>query len=86
MTDKTLPPLPAMHFSGVDSIVQIEIWKREGYTADYIAGAFGYTRQGLNKKIKRTKAALEQSGTTTTDEEEGGKHRHSTSPTDEETQ
>jgi hypothetical protein len=76
-----------MHFSGVDSIVQIEIWKREGYTADYIAGAFGYTRQGLNKKIKRTKAALEQSGgTTTTDEEEGGKHRHSTSPTDEETQ
>jgi hypothetical protein len=75
-----------MHFSGVDSIVQIEIWKREGYTADYIAGAFGYTRQGLNKKIKRTKAALEQSGGITTDEEEGGKHRHSTSLTDEETQ
>jgi hypothetical protein len=85
MTDKTLP---AMVWKGLDDLVQVEVWKREGYSSDHIAAAYGYTRQGLNKKIKalKAKAALEQSGGITTDEEEGGKRSHSTSMTDEETQ
>ena len=61
-----------MKWAGIDSIVQIEIWKREGFSSDHIAAAYGYTRQGLNKKIKALKEKAtphEQGGDKTADED-----------------
>lgn len=60
MTDKTLPAMVWNKLNPVAEVVQIELWKREGYSSDHIASAYGMTRQGLNKKIKaiKEKAAL----------------------------
>jgi transcriptional antiterminator len=82
----TANELPKLVWSGYESLIQVELWKHQKRGMEEIASAFGVSRQTLYTRIKKAKAALEQSGTITTDEEEGGKRSHSTSMTDEETQ
>ena len=75
MTDKTLPAMVWNKLDPVAEVVQIELWKRDGYGSDHIAAAYGMTRQGLNKKIKaiKEKAAQRKPGDlTTTDEDTYG--------------
>ena len=76
MTDKTLPAMVWNKLDPVAEVVQIELWKREGYSSDHIAAAYGMSRQGLNKKIKAVKekaAPRKQDGDlTTTDEDTHG--------------
>lgn len=81
----TANELPKLVWSGYESLIQIELWKREKRGMEEIAAAFGVSRQTLYTRIKKAKTALqEQSDLTTTDEEDSGNPAKSTTSTTKE--